>query len=74
MTLVQRIFTHAQNNGFQGVENDITEVLKDALNLDVIEGVKSIFTYIQANVYNLDFDTFENKYFIKWIGTGPRDR
>ena len=74
MNLVQRIFTHAQNNGFQGVEDDIIEVVKDALNLDVIEGVKLIFTYIQANGYTLDYQVFEDKYFDKWIGTRPRDR
>lgn len=74
MNLVQRIFTHAQNNGFQGVENDITEVVSDALNVDVIDGVKYIHDYISANGYTLEYGIFEDKYFDKWIGTRPKGR
>jgi hypothetical protein len=72
-TLVNKIYTHASNNGFVGVQTDITDIVSDALNLDVIDGVKIIHNYIKANGYTLEHQAFEDKYF-NWIGTRPKGR
>ncbi len=71
--LVNKIFTHSSNSGFQGAENDITEIVSESLNIDVLDGVKIIHDYILSNGYTLGYQAFEDKYF-NWIGTRPKGR
>lgn len=74
MCLVEKIKDHSTVNGFQGTLDNIIDVVSDALNLDSIVGAQLIYDYIKANGYTLDYATFEEKYFSKWIGTRPKGR
>lgn len=75
MCLVEKIKDHATANGFQGTLDNVIDVVSDALNeSDCIVVVLLIHTYIKANGYALDYATFEDKYFSKWIGSRPKGR
>ncbi len=75
MNLVERIFTHATNNGFQGTQDQITDNYSDALNEnDPLLTAKYVHDYISANGYTLDYLTFDDKYFSKWVGSRPKGR
>lgn len=74
MNLVQKIYNHASENGYQGSQEDVTIAYSNALNeTDAIETAQNIFTFIESNGYNLPYATFDTKYW-NWIGTRPKGR